>query len=97
MTYWHWTSDNTKVQKKISDFSKTPPLPTSGHGFLFHHLLDSISKPAFRFLLVFEPKNRQKLLKDQKTGKLGNLGPISWKPHMSIYVYYIITLCMTCR
>ena len=51
-----------------------------------------ISKPAFRFLNL---KNRQKLPKDQKTRKLGDLGPISQKPHMSIYVYYIITLCMT--
>ena len=25
MAYWHWTLGNTKVQKKISDFGKTPP------------------------------------------------------------------------
>ena len=40
-------------------------------------------------------KNHQKLPKDQKTRKFGDLDPISQKPHMSIYVYYIITLCMT--
>ena len=25
MAYWHWTLGNTKVQKIISDFGKTPP------------------------------------------------------------------------
>ena len=39
MAYWHRTLGNTKVQKRISDFGKTPPLPTSGHGFPFRHPL----------------------------------------------------------
>ena len=40
MAYWHRTLDNTKVQKKISDFGKTPPLPMSGHRFPFCHPLE---------------------------------------------------------
>ena len=42
-----------------------------------------ISKPAFWFLLVSEPQKPIKTNKNQETGKLGNPGPISQKPHMS--------------
>ena len=46
---------------------------------------DSISKPAFWFLLVSVPQKPIKTNKNQETGKLGNPGPISQKPHMSTY------------
>ena len=44
-----------------------------------------ISKPAFWFLLVSEPQKPIKTDKNQETGKLGNPGPISQKPHMSTH------------
>ena len=45
---------------------------------------NSISNPAFWFLLVSEPQKlikTDKTDKNQETGKLGNPGPISQKPH----------------
>ena len=51
--------------------------------YLSSHLISTISKPAFWFLLVSEPQKPIKTNKNQETGKLGNPGPISQKPHMS--------------
>ena len=42
-----------------------------------------ISNPAFKFLLVFEPKKPKKKGKNQQNWKLGDLGPISQKPHVT--------------
>ena len=47
--------------------------------------LGSISEPAFWFLPVSKPKKLTKTHKNQETRKLGDLGPISRKPHMPAY------------
>ena len=51
-----------------------------------------ISKLASRFLQVFRPKKPTKTDNDQKTRKLGDLGPISQKPHMSTSSKNLMTL-----
>jgi hypothetical protein len=44
-----------------------------------------ISNLAFWFLWVSEPGKPKKTRKNQKTRELENLGPISQKPHISMY------------
>ena len=63
-----------------NNYLAIPPYPKQGVDI---NPWDYISKPAFWFLLVSEPQKPIKTNKNQETGKLGNPGPISQKPHMS--------------